>query len=149
MHGLDAALVVRRAAVGRSSRLTTVITTCVELHPLDRGGQLLRLVRHRAAPGLRSVSTLQNRQPRVHSLPATMNVAVPRDQQSLRFRAAGLFADGVQPVFGERVLRRVEDRQRRPARQIHAQPLRQPRARARSGRIDRRERDEGVQASFL
>ena len=35
--------------------------------------------------GVRSVSTLQNRQPRVHSLPATMNVAVPRDQQSLRF----------------------------------------------------------------
>ena len=87
--------------------------------------------------GLRSVSTLQKRQPRVHDLAGDHEGRRAAGPAVVNVRAAGFFANGVQLVFGERVLRGVEDCQRRAARQIDAQPLGQPRARAQRAAVDR------------
>ncbi len=82
---LDASLVVAGAAIRQVVAIYDRDHDVRESHPLHRRGQMLRLVRVGRLAARGSSATLQNRQPRVHSLPATMNVAVPRDQQSFRF----------------------------------------------------------------
>src|SRR3972149_2960049 len=145
MHGLDAALVVRAATVGQVVAVHHGDHDVLEMHPLDRVGQVL---------GLRFVGRLGGAE-RLNAAEATAaGTRFAGDHEGGRAAgpavvdvgATGLFADRVQFLLGDGVLRRVEDCQRGAARQVDAQALGQPRALARSGWIDGRKREKAVQA---
>ncbi len=113
----------------RSSRLTTVITTCASpirstaaascSGSFASGGSGLRQRLDAAKPAAARALLAGDHERRRAARPAVVEI-----------RAAGLFAHRVQAVVCDRMVRRIENCQRLPGRQIHAQPLRQ------RGRVD-------------
>jgi hypothetical protein len=115
MHGLDASFVVTGSAVDKVVAIDDCDHDVLKAHSLDDCGELLRLIRIRRFGIAKRLNTAKS---------ATAGAFFSSDHERCRaarpaiilIRASSLFAHRVQAMVGNRVMRRIKNREALPIR---------------------------------